>query len=311
MDRAEFFDQVKSRIKEYLPKEFEPMELVVQEFDIEGEKRVGFTFIEPEGKRVPVLDLEEACQSVLNGADSEDILRMVAKAYQVIWEQQEIPMVIMDEGEFKKNLHIAVLNFSTHRKILAKTPYLKVNDLAVIPMVKLSEGTSIPLSLQNAEDMQIPGDYLLAAAMKNHTSVLPPVMAEVTIETVQEMNPIDLGKTEYLRDDQVYIVSNWGRLYGSAVIADKQFLDLLGQKLGGCFYILPASQHDLMVVPEGMRLSPAQLKELMREMQKTVRDKDFLSDHVYRYDRKSKAVELFDGKCHAETVRSYTDGNER
>ena len=311
MDRTEFLEQVKTRIKEYLPEEFAPMELMIREFDIEGKKRAGLALIEPGRERVPVLDLEEACHSVLNGARLENILRLVAEGYKEIWNQREMPVVIMEEDDLRKNLHIAVLNFKTHREILAKTPYLKVNDLAVIPMVRLAEGTSIPLSLQNAEDMQIPGDFLLAAALKNHTAVFPPVVAEGTKETAQEVRPIDLEQRGALRNDRAYIVSNWGRRYGSAVIADKQFLNLLGQKLGGSFYILPASQHDFMAVPEGMGLQSHELKELMRVLSESVEEKDILSKHVYRYDVKSRAVELFDGKCHAETVRSYTDGRER
>lgn len=313
MDRKEFLQQVKNRIKEYLPQEFSAMEPVIHEAVIEGKIHAGLGLKEPGSRRELFLDLEEAWQGVSEGTDLEHVLKHLADVYAEVWklDGQDTHVVTMSRDEMMKNLHVAILNFKMEKKALGQLPFLKVNDLVIVPMLRLLPDVSRPLSLHNAKEIGLSGDLLLAAALKNHTSVYPPFVAEVTEDSLKKMDTIDLTTNDRIKDDRAYIVTNKERAFGSAVMADKSFLDRLGQKLGGDFYMLPASQHDFMVVPKEMGLQLEELQALMWDLHVSVETKDFLSSHVYHYDTKSRAVEMFDGKYHADTVRGFVDGSER
>ena len=56
-------------------------------------------------------------------------------------------------------------------------------------------------------------------------------------------------------------------------------------------YMLPSSVHEWMILPECDDV--AYLKEMVTEVNRTaVAEIDLLSDHVYRYDRKTDMVEI-------------------
>ena len=63
------------------------------------------------------------------------------------------------------------------------------------------------------------------------------------------------------------------------------------EKVGGDFFILPSSIHELLVVPkqDGMELSD--LEAMVKEVNATqVAPEEKLSDHVYEYDAKEKEL---------------------
>ena len=65
-----------------------------------------------------------------------------------------------------------------------------------------------------------------------------------------------------------------------------------GSVLKENFFILPSSQHDLILVPYDPS-SVERYKNMVRSVNKDVVDiEDWLSDSVYFYDRESETVEL-------------------
>lgn len=65
----------------------------------------------------------------------------------------------------------------------------------------------------------------------------------------------------------------------------------IAEKVGGDFFVLPSSIHELLIVPkqEGMELS--ELEAMVQEVNATqVSREEKLSDHVYEYDAKEKEL---------------------
>lgn len=90
----------------------------------------------------------------------------------------------------------------------------------------------------------------------------------------------------------MYVLSNDQKLNGAAVILNEKAMEDITEKIGGDFYVLPSSIHELLIVPkeEGMEL--ADLEAMVQEVNATqVAPEDKLSDHVYEYDAQEK--ELF------------------
>lgn len=308
MDRDEFFQQIKERIKQYLPENYQDGEVLVREVDMAGEKRMGLAVITGQKETVPMLDLEYYVSELKKGIPMEAVLQEIGTDYRVLCEEKISAKVVkMDSRQFYQHLHVAVLNFEKHRNALKGMPYLKVNDLAVIPMLRLPTEESIPLDLRIAGEIGVSGDLLLAKAMKNHTSVLPPVFKTLGSSPDSKEEEISLQDGKMLeKKDPFYMLSNTDSLYGAAALVDKLFLSQVGEKLGEDFYILPASMSGLIIVPKGVTDDPSWLKGISENQKINDRSShDFLSDNIYIYDSKSQEVSLYDGSYHRENVKSY------
>lgn len=308
MDRDEFFQQIKERIKEYLSEDYQDGEVLVREVDMAGEKRTGLAVVTGRKEMVPMLDLEYYVSELKKGIPMENVLQEIGADYHVLCEGEISAKVVkMDSRQFYQHLHVAVLNFGKHRNVLKGMPYLKVNDLAVIPMLRLPTEESIPLDLRIAGEIGVSGDLLLAKAMKNHASVLPPVFKTLGSSPDSKEEEISLqdGKT-LEKKDPFYMLSNTDSLYGAAALVDKPLLSQVGRKLGEDFYILPASMSGLIIVPKGVTDDPSWLKGISENQRINDRSShDFLSDNIYIYDSKSQEVSLYDGSYHRENVKSY------
>jgi hypothetical protein len=70
-------------------------------------------------------------------------------------------------------------------------------------------------------------------------------------------------------------------------------MDQAAEKLGGSFYILPSSIHEILLVKDNGQFDRASLEKMVREVNATqVAPEDKLTDSVYHYDSKNKVFEL-------------------
>ena len=65
------------------------------------------------------------------------------------------------------------------------------------------------------------------------------------------------------------------------------------KKLGGAYYILPSSMHEVLLLAKDKDTDPSQLKEIVEEVNLTdAVSTDFLSNHVYEYDSDEDTVTI-------------------
>ena len=89
----------------------------------------------------------------------------------------------------------------------------------------------------------------------------------------------------------VYILTNKETKYGSSVILDELFMEMVGRKLGCNYYVLPSSIHEVIVVPADVEAD--MLFQMVREINETaVAPEEFLSDSVYLYDREKRQLSI-------------------
>lgn len=312
MTKEEFIQQVKLRIKEFLPEKYAELDVFVHEFNMEGEKMLAFAMIGKGRDHVPAADLNHFYQLLSEGSKLNNVLSRLASAYEVMDKVNEPPDILaLKVDDVLKNLHVAVINFKEHPDIVARMPYLKINDLAVVPLFIAPDGDHIPLSHEMVEELGMSGDVLLAMALKNHARVLPPVLSTMSQKQTGEAEIFSLDEdVRFPMNESVYVLSNEQRTYGAAVLADKEVLHKLAQKLGD-FYILPQSMHGVSIIPVSTGVDVAQLHQQALQFNKQFDNKEHLSDNIYRYRSDTRSVEMYDGKYHKEKVSSRTCREER
>ena len=83
----------------------------------------------------------------------------------------------------------------------------------------------------------------------------------------------------------------------------------IGELMGGNYYILPSSIHEVLVIPENAGLTTRELSNMVHEINQTeVAAVDRLSDKVQFYDREAAIIENAE-KRDAATCSSKTRSN--
>lgn len=89
------------------------------------------------------------------------------------------------------------------------------------------------------------------------------------------------------------VLTNHQRIFGAAVILYHKYLEELAERIGGNFFLLPSSIHEMILLPEKGEVESGFLEKLVRESnENAVEEQEYLSDHVYFFDRKKKKVEI-------------------
>ena len=80
---------------------------------------------------------------------------------------------------------------------------------------------------------------------------------------------------------------------GAGVLAYQNFMDQAAEKLGGDFFVLPSSIHEILLIPDNGEMVVEELKSMVHEVNLTqVKPEERLTDSVYHYDSKNHIFEL-------------------
>lgn len=90
----------------------------------------------------------------------------------------------------------------------------------------------------------------------------------------------------------MFVLSNKRKINGASIILYNEQLAQLSEKLNDDLLIMPSSIHEVLVVPASS-MNATDLKQMVREVNDTeVSEQEILGYSVYRYNRKTGAVEV-------------------
>ena len=142
-------------------------------------------------------------------------------------------------------------------------------------------GTVVNYSL--FEDYDVDEDRLFEDAVKNSIRMMPP-----KLEFARDLYDDEVEREE---DDPFYdlmVVSNEKHFRGAAVLFYPGVMEEIAMKLGGDFYIIPSSVHEVLAIPADPSLSVDYLNQLVTEANLLhVPENERLSDGVYLYEESS------------------------
>lgn len=112
-------------------------------------------------------------------------------------------------------------------------------------------------------------------------------------------------------------LTNSQKMYGAALALDSSVMDKVGKVLGGDFYVLPSSVHEVLVLPDNGMASLEELSRMVAEVNRNeVSAEDFLSDHVQHYGCAAHQLENADAwkrrmEAEKEHKRTAVAGNTK
>ncbi len=256
----------------------------------------------PEGKSMgAVLYLKDFYEKYEDGADLYSLTR---EAEEVISDRiRNVPDMPPFSHEYILNhLYLTVVNAKMNQDYLSSIPFEKMEDLAIVPRVKVNEDASFALQTWMMDTYGFERAELFEAARSNMDN--------------QEYICRDLGSVllgygvpddmTYTPSESVYVLTNTSGIDGAAAILSEKAMKDAREMIGEDFLILPSSRHEVLLVPRSTSFSIRDLSDMVKEVNASVVDReDLLSDHVYRYNSKAGSIRMLEpGKEALEKVQS-------
>ena len=190
----------------------------------------------------------------------------------------------------RSQMFVELIPKNGNEELLANVPHREMEDLAAIVRVDLGNANEMHATafVTNAlaEQYGISGEQLLKEAIENATHSYPAMLDSLSNV---------LGIPEMADGPQLYVASVEGSYMGAGVLTYPGFLDQAAERLGGDFFVLPSSIHEVLLMKDDGTQLVSDLEQIVRSVNKNeVIPQERLSDHVYRYDGETRTFELAD-----------------
>ena len=304
MNYDEFKGSMQDQIKDFLPEKYEDADVQIREVLKNNDTILdGLTVVGTDSNISPTIYLNDFFDDYENGRPVEDILQKIADIY--VNSDQNINFdnsLVTDFENVKDKIVCKVVNKDANEHMLENLPHRDMEDLAVIYQIALGgDGDGIAtvnISDQLLERYGINKEELHDIAVQNTAELRPATfrsMQEVIMEMMGASELADMGMDADMDMSggmPMYVLTNEDKMHGAAAMLYPNLMDEIAEKVGGDFFVLPSSIHELLIIPKDSGAERGELENMVQEVNATqVAPDEVLSDHVYEYD--TKEHELF------------------
>lgn len=188
-------------------------------------------------------------------------------------------------------LSVRLISYQKNKEFLSLVPHRRILDLAIIYQL-VFEGTDTTMGAavvyqDHCRIWEVTEDILFQTAIASMIRRFPPSLNSVEALIGLPELPVQSGFPH------LFALTNSKAFFGASVIMYPGILRTAAKKLGGAYYILPSSMHEVLLLAKDKDTDPSQLKEIVEEVNLTdAVSTDFLSNHVYEYDSDEDTVTI-------------------
>lgn len=296
MDFNEFQNQILQEAKDRMwgvQVEIRPVE------KLQGESYTGLSIQPNDSPMAATLNLDSVYnQMVDQGKSFQEVADdLITHAADIIVDMPKIDVNdITNYDQMKNTLVVQVIPTDRNAEMLADIPHKNIEDMSLVYRMQIDQnenGTSSVLitnaMLENygVTVNQLHQDAMDAAVINNPATFrsMQEVLSDLMGMPADLMPPLD--------GPQMYVASVENSLNGAGVIAYPDFMNQVAEQVGGDFFVLPSSVHEVLVIPDDGSIDRHDLESMVREVNASeVLPKDQLSDNVYHYDSQDQVFEL-------------------
>lgn len=271
-----------------------------------GTSRTGIMIEVPGINISPTIYLEEFYERLENGESVDTVVQDVYNFYEKIkydrsWDVSEVERYETIRGKIVFKL----IHTKKNEDLLKEVPHRELLDLSIVYYALLQvdkEKTGTATLLVKNEHMKLWGvseEELYRDAADNVRILLPARLITMShsVESClcsnseEFENILDSGETA--EEDIMFVLSNQAGYFGAACIAYPGIADMIGNILGGNYYVLPSSVHETVLVLCDKGMEPWIMDEMVQDINREhVAEEEILSDHCYIYDVENKRFEM-------------------
>lgn len=248
-----------------------------------GVYEVGIAIRSTEKKIAPIIYAEQYYQAYEAG-EKMDILaeRLLHKSRNAPappgWNYEDF----FDFSKIKNQIVYKLVNAEQNAKLLKEVPSLLVLDLAIIFYLRISvkgyEGCSVLIRNAHMDLWKISVLTLYQYAQKNTYRRCPCVFRPLT-DFIEELSGEEEG------DCPMFVLTNETGINGASAILYPGMPKKIRERLDCNYYLLPASIHEFLIVPEDESIRTCDLLSMVREVNETqISKEEMLSEHIYYFD---------------------------
>ena len=224
---------------------------------------------------------------------------------------ESIPEDMSFEG-IKDLLRVQVMDRDSAKDRLSELVSKSLgNRFEAVPYLNVSVGDGMSGKLLITRSMAAHYHYPVAklheTAMKNMIELEPPHLSEMEQTMVALLDPSyqpeNLLERETLEDSaNLFVLTHESREFGAAALFYPGVQEKVSKLLGGDYFVLPSSVHEVLVLPDNGDFQPEVLLDMVVNVNRTeVAPREVLGDRVLRYDSREKKLSICaDVKEHAK-----------
>lgn len=197
------------------------------------------------------------------------------------------------------NAYTVVINADMNRELLKTVPHNMIaGNLAEVARFRVKSdaesNSSFLITNEHLKHLHMLGDEVLEIAHKNTENQEYKLqnLYKLTLDMMSDEESREMFEDEYT-DDDIYVLTNNTNYDGANVIACDKILKEVSEKIDSSFYVLPSSRHELILVPDKFNVDPKYLKQMVCEVNQTLKQKDILSDDIYYYNARKRMLSMY------------------
>ena len=293
MDYEQFLEQVKENLQERFPY----MNVEIRSVEkLQGESYTGIS-ITPDGSNAgATMNLHSQYEMLQDGVPMAIVMERIGNlAADAI---NQIPQVdastLSDYEQMKHTLIMQAVPVEPNRALLETIPHRTLDDIAIVYRFQLEHRESADATVLVTNQMlqsygitaeQLMADAAVSAPQRNPLSLrsLGEVLAEMSGGMFE---PEEMGAPPLL------VATVPGAVNGAGVMGYPDFFKDAAEMIGGSFFVLPSSVHEILLLPDDGTMSARELSAMVSAVNsQEVMPEEQLGSEAYHYDAQAQIFE--------------------
>lgn len=266
--------------------------------DVEKANGMSYRGIEVSDQQVGMgvtINMDKHYKMYLGGKSVDEIADLVQQQATDAFEKRpDVDMSrLKDYESLCSNVMMEAVSREKNAEYIQNIPHFDMADLSIIYRLNVGRDRNhdigvVTVDNQLLSSMGVSQNQFQKDVFEQALTGEPPILK--SLAEVMDMS--------FMGDDSepeggLFLATNREALYGASVIAIPGFLDQAAEKLGGSFYILPSSVHEVLLLRNDEAVDVQELESMVQEINAAiVSPEEQLSDRVYHYDSQDKVFEL-------------------
>lgn len=304
MEYQEFIDYIQKNITGKLPSDFKDAKVQYKKVTKSNDQMLtGLLIKQNDESMAPIIYLDSYYDMYQNGIQIDEVMHHLTKDY-LLAREGTIPAMndevekIYDFSQIKGQINIRMCDYNLNQERLKDLAYTMHGDFAATYQVVLKEENSqtasvavtnsllqhwnMPVEKLHQEVMAIQADNC-QPSLQN----LDDVMAALFDDRNRNSNLLVNNEPVEIESYNVplFVFTNGSGINGASAILHDDWMDKASKAMGGNFFVLPSSVHEVMILPDTGIIELEELSDMVKNINRTaVTPDDLLSDHVQYYD---------------------------
>ena len=291
MTYQEFKEKIRTEILDYLPEPYNQWEVKIEEIQKVNGLQDGLFLVSPNNdpiKCMPIFHLQPFYTKLETGEPFE-LIEVQLASHMLEGLEDRFSAVEMFESLTPEKIMPRLIPVKGNEAIIEKSPHKCLDDLALIYQYDIGNAT-VRIDTSLAEEKNLSLSEIHAHAKQNIEKCTVVARMDQVLKTFlntdSEMD-FDLESLE----TPMYILTTQSKQYGAAAVISDTVMEQIRDQMGD-YYILPSSQHEVILIPSNTGLAVGDLNQMIQEVNAGFLDpNDYLSDHTYKFNRLTKQIE--------------------